>query len=574
MATDVRAVLIKLIGKNETKKAFTSINKSLNGLKAGIKQMGAFTVATGAGAGAIAKFGADFSLKMAEVSTIADNSKISMAQLQKEILLLSSESGKAPVELAEALYQTLSAGVATADAMAFLGKSTKAAIGGVATTTEAVDLATNAMNAFGKEFLKTDRIFDVTFQTVKLGKTTMSELAESMGILFQPAAKIGLSFEDINAAIATLTKGGVKTSVAVTQLRSVMVSLLKPTADAQDAAKELGIEFTAGALKAKGLQGFLKEVQQATIGNDEAIARLFPNVRGMAAVFSLAGKQSGEFKDILGQLKNATGAADGAFNLISKDAGFKFNKMLNELSISATKLGMVLLPVINEIVTVSTAWLKENDELARTVGVLVGALVLLNLSGIAPVIFNLGMLTTTMIATAVTAVPSLIAQFTALQLITLSTSGALWAMAAPMLLVGGYIVAVGVAGYAAGRGIAALLEHFAPETWNAVVSSIEKVGKALGFFDRALTEDDLAIKKEEMQKRADAIIAKQREEKNNTPDENGTLDESKVAGQKTGAQVKMFVKENNDAMTEGILAELRNTNTQMSGAITAGGNGI
>jgi len=36
----------------------------------------------------------------------------------------------------------------------------------------------------------------------------------------------------------------------------------------------------------------------------------------------------------------------------------------------------------------------------------------------------------------------------------------------------------------------------------------------------------------------------------------------------------MFVKENNDAMTEGILAELRNTNTQMSGAITAGGNGL
>ena len=574
MATDVRAVLIRLIGKNETKKTFASINKSLAGIKRGVAQMGKFTVAAGAAAGVLANMGAEFSIKMAEVNTMLDDSGETVAKFKKEILALAKETGKAPLELAEALRQTLSAGVDAGDAMKFLKKSTKAAIGGVAETIQVVDLATSALDTFGRENITLDKILSVTQQSIKLGKTTYVELAESMGVLFQPATAIGLTFEDISAALVTLTKGGVKTVNGITQLKAVMSGVLKTTPAVRKEAKRLGIDFTVAGLKAKGLIGFMKEIQDKTKGDKEAIATLIPNVRAMGAAFTLTGRQAEGAQITLEKLNASLDENGKAFRKVADDAGFKFKKSLNAIRTAAVELGVVLLPIINETVKSTVSWVQQNEVLTKSVFALTAALVILKTSGIAAVVLGLGQMAVTAIAAAVTAIPAAITAVIALNAATGSLAITIGVLLVPVIVIAAKIALVAAAGYAAGRGIAFLLEKFAPEKFKFMVDSMTKIGELLGAFEESqVDKSGFRIDQTPADR---ARINREIEEQNrrSEQDDGGLGGESRQDGKLTGQHLRMAVKENQDQFKEGVLEGMRSGNTQLAGAIQAGSNGI
>lgn len=128
------------------------------------------------------------------------------------------------------------------DAMMVLEKSAELATAGLGQTTEAVDLSTSAINAFGLKGKRAEKAFETIFLTVKSGKTTVAELAQSFGMVAGTAATAGIEFDELMAATAALTTTGLKASVAQTQLRSATLSIIAPTTDMTKALKELNIE--------------------------------------------------------------------------------------------------------------------------------------------------------------------------------------------------------------------------------------------------------------------------------------------------------------------------------------------
>ena len=70
------------------------------------------------------------------------------------------------------------------------------------------DILTTVLNAFKIEAKDVDKVSDVLFTTVRLGKTTLSELSSSLAQVAPLASASGVKFEEIAAAIATLTKQG------------------------------------------------------------------------------------------------------------------------------------------------------------------------------------------------------------------------------------------------------------------------------------------------------------------------------------------------------------------------------
>jgi len=291
-----------------------------------------------------------FGEAMAEVSTIMDASNQEMQVFNDQVLQLSKDTGKAPEELAKALYQAVSAGIDAGDAMEFLGTATRAAIGGVATTSEAVDVLTNVLNSYGEAAGGVDRVSDIMFETVKKGKTTMSELAQNMGQVLPFAAELEVSLEDLFAATATLTKGGINTANAATFLKNALTSVLLPTEKAKAAAQQYGIDLSATALRSKGFLGFLDDIKTKTEGDTEALAKLFPNVRGLTAVLGLAGEQSEEFASIQDALTKSTGASGEAFSKVADSDAFKLNKALNDLKVLSVEIGTEFLPTAIEVV--------------------------------------------------------------------------------------------------------------------------------------------------------------------------------------------------------------------------------
>jgi len=166
------SVLLKM--KDEMSRQLDAAKGKLGGFSGALKGMGIGIAAGGAalvGLGAAAiKSGADFEAGMREVNTMIGLNEEQFQNLSQQVLDLSSEVGKGGDELADALYQAVSAGVPASEAINMIRTSAQAAVGGVTDVTTATDGLTTVLNAFKIPASEAGMVADVMFTTVKGGK--------------------------------------------------------------------------------------------------------------------------------------------------------------------------------------------------------------------------------------------------------------------------------------------------------------------------------------------------------------------------------------------------------------------
>ncbi len=287
-----------------------------------------------------------FETAMANVSTLVDTSKVSMEGLREEILALPPELGTS-TELAKALYQTLSAGVEPARAVEFVGQAAKLAKAGLTDTFTAVDVLTTALNAYGLEASEAGRVSDILFKTVEQGKTTVGELAQSVGAAIPLAAQLGIDFADLNAAIATLTAGGLSTSEAVTAMRSAFSNMIQEA----DKFREAGIDLEK-IISEEGLKGALDALREATGGNAEKVREFIPDVRGLTAALALTNEQYETFVEKQQIIQDSLGATETAFQKQTQTLSEHFSTFLASLDRLVQTLSPVVIPALTALVDV------------------------------------------------------------------------------------------------------------------------------------------------------------------------------------------------------------------------------
>jgi len=329
--------------KKLEKDSVTSAAKMSSSFKslAGIAGIGSVSVALGAATKQLI----GFQTAMAEVSTLVDTTQVNMGELNKDILRLTTVIPRSAIDISKGLYQTLSAGITdTGEALFFLEEASKAAVAGLSDTQTAVTIAAAVMNAFGKDVKDVTNINDILFLTVKEGVTNFEQLASAMGNVVTIAAQTGVSFEEVAAATAALTKSGLKTAEAVTAIRGVLVAVLKQSSQSVRAAASLGLQFDVQALKAKGLTGFLKDVGEATQGDAEITQKLFGRVEALTAVLALAGDQSETYTTILDKMASASGTANEAFEKLNETAESQIQLFKNRLNVDLQSFSGIILP--------------------------------------------------------------------------------------------------------------------------------------------------------------------------------------------------------------------------------------
>jgi TP901 family phage tail tape measure protein len=211
---------------------------------------------------AASKLASDFETGMAKIKTIADTSKVSLAELGDSVKKISMDTGQATGDVQDAMYDALSSGVQTDKVSKFVSTASKAAIGGFTTTQVAVDGLTTTLNAYGKTAEEADKIANQMMITQNLGKTTFGELSSSIGNVVPTAAAAGMSTEELFSSLGVLTATGIKTSESVTGVKAALSNIIKPSKEASDAADALGLNFNVAEMKAKGWMGFLDEVRE------------------------------------------------------------------------------------------------------------------------------------------------------------------------------------------------------------------------------------------------------------------------------------------------------------------------
>ena len=310
-----------------------------------------------AGLGVAVHAATKFESAMAEVSTLVDTSTTDMDALAGTVRGLSREFGQMPVDTAKALYTTISAGFGdAADAAVLLEGAMKLSRGGIADLGVSIDGLTSIMNSYGLAADQVTSVSDRMFVAMKAGKTTIGELSSSLGKVTPLASATGVAIDEILAATSALTLGGLNTAEAVTSLRGVLSSVIKPTAEATKLAQDLGIEFNAAAVKSMGLQGWLAHVAEKSGGSQEVLGKLFGQVEALSGVLALTGNQAGSFASILGQMGQGAGATDEAFRKVNESASAAFDRARANAAVLLESIGTALMPIVSRLAD-AFAWL-------------------------------------------------------------------------------------------------------------------------------------------------------------------------------------------------------------------------
>ena len=328
-------------------KALDRIDAKVQNVTASFAKWGV-TAAAAIGALSV-KEATEFETKIAEVSTLLDDTS-GLEGMEQAVKDLAIQYGQFPDEQVSSLYSIISAGAETsAEAIQTLEAANKLAIGGVTDVATAADGLTSILNAYGEEAGTTTEVTDAMFVAMKAGKTTIGELLNSIGNVAPIASEAGVELDELLAATAALTKGGVTTNVAMTGLRQVIASILKPTAEAQKEAAKLGLEFNSTALESKGLQGFLQELTEKTGGNKDSLTQLFGSVEALGPVFALTGSQADSFSTIMEGMNSKAGETDKAFKKIDETGEQAMKRLAAAGDIAAITLGNQLLPAIADV---------------------------------------------------------------------------------------------------------------------------------------------------------------------------------------------------------------------------------
>jgi TP901 family phage tail tape measure protein len=337
---------------------FTNVGRGLarmiQNLKVGQVAMAAFVVGVAAATFVAARravaAAATIDAALREVATLLGETGEGMIFLRKQILALSTSIPTPPEVLTRGLYQVVSAGITdTADALNVLRVSARAAVAGLTDTFTAVDAITTVLNAFELDASEAARVADVLFATVREGKVTFPELAKSIGNVATSAGIGRIKIEELGGAIAALTKFGLSANKATTALNSLLISMINPVDKVQEAAFELGIQWDAAALEAKGLSGVMQELADVAQGNAQIVARLVPQIRSYRAGAVLAGRGNKEFNRITLELVKSQGVLSEAFDAVSGSLENQRTILSQNINKLWAELGFEILPKVTGV---------------------------------------------------------------------------------------------------------------------------------------------------------------------------------------------------------------------------------
>lgn len=289
----------------------------------------------------------EFETAMTKIKGLVGIPSGEVDKMGESLLKMAGEVGKSPVELAEALFFVTSAGQRGAQALDTLEVSAKAAAAGLGTTKTVADLVTSVMNAYPDGLYDAAHATDILVTAVREGKASAADFAPAMGKVLPIAASFGLTFQDVAASVAALTRQGTAAGTATIQLRQILASVLKPTAEAKDELAKYGLSMSSlrETIQTEGLFAGFERLHAALGDNAEAMTRVFGNVRPLTAIQALLGPSMSKNADIFNEMSAAAGNTDVAFKEVQKTSAQKWAETSAAMKASLIEMGNSLAPV-------------------------------------------------------------------------------------------------------------------------------------------------------------------------------------------------------------------------------------
>lgn len=358
----------------EQQKVKESIGQTKAQLAGTLRVIGGVAAAVYAGP---VKAAMDYETALAKVGTIADGTKVPMETMSKEIMALSNSTGIAATALADDVYNAISAGQDTADAVNFVAYSTKLAKAGFAESAQTLDVLTTILNAYGLEADEVGRVSDMLIQTQNKGKVTVAELSSVMGKIIPTAKSNGVALEQITAGYAIMTNKGIAAAESTTYMNSMLNELGKSGTTADKALRAAaGKGFKELMAEGKSLSEVLNILQEDAAKGGKSLADVFGSAEAGRAAATLLSDGVEGFNE---QVENMLAASDGigatqaAFEQMEDTTAARMEKAKNSIVNLGVVLGQQLLPVVGTladkvagVVTKVSEFAQQNPKAVQT----------------------------------------------------------------------------------------------------------------------------------------------------------------------------------------------------------------
>lgn len=280
-----------------------------------------------------------FGAAMASANTMAGKSGEDFAKLKDQVAELSHTIPIARDELANGLYQVVSNGVPEDNWIAFLNKSARASVSGLADLGETVKVTSTIIKNYGLDWEDAESIQDKIQLTAKNGVTSFEQLAQALPRVTSQASTLGVSIDELMATFSTLTGVSGNTAEVSTQLAAIFTALIKPSSEAAEMAQQMGIQFDAASIKAAGgMEQFLQQLGKSVreyskssgVLEQEVYGKLFGSAESLRALTPLMGNLSDKFSENVNAMKDSTGTIDNAFDIMASTGAAKLQMLNNK----------------------------------------------------------------------------------------------------------------------------------------------------------------------------------------------------------------------------------------------------
>lgn len=293
---------------------------------------------------------AQFETSTAMVATIADTSQKSLSSISKEVRTYSNETGEAASDMAEATYQAISASVNTADAAAFAGTATKLAVGGFTSATTAVDVLTTAINAYGLAASDATQLSDYLITTQNLGKTSVDQLAQSVGKVIPLASAYNVQMDNLSSAYAVLTANGIATAESGTYLKSMLSELGDTGSDVSEVLlNSTGKTFAQLMEQGYSLGDVMSMLGDAVDGDSTAFNAMWSSTEAGIGALSLFNAGADKYNSVLDSMRTSAGATEKAYSTMADTTDKSKQRMENAFNNLKISVGDVLNPALTQV---------------------------------------------------------------------------------------------------------------------------------------------------------------------------------------------------------------------------------
>jgi TP901 family phage tail tape measure protein len=356
MMTSAERKLSGLAGHTDsTSKKLSNVGLALGGLAIGL---GAYT----------AKAAANYEQLTTVLVTGAGEQLSNLEEVRAGLLTMAGTVGENAADLAKGMYYVESAGFHGAAGLQVMQAAAEGAKIGM---TDDMSVAKGLTTALTDYHLSASDAAGTTGQmiaAVSAGKTTMGEFGSSLSTVLPTASALHIPFQQIAAAMATMTAHGVTAGEAATSLSSSMDKLINPTASAKQAMLQLGVNVVSmrTSLAAGNFSGTMNMfavamdrasksgMSQANIMRD--LQEAFGGKEGGAVALNLVKNMAEYYANVdkVGTVQQGAAKQVVAWGLTQKDLNDQLDRTKASLNASAIMIGTALLPTVSHFV---------NDEL-------------------------------------------------------------------------------------------------------------------------------------------------------------------------------------------------------------------